>query len=95
MPIGAAGPAATTARSGYAVISDCRDVLLYHHVQPNDSISDSSSTSIQSFIQTLRDIVGVRQSIVVSAGALCCVSALTYAAPADYFSADGSRLQQA
>jgi hypothetical protein len=41
-----------------AAISDCRDVLLNHHVQPNDSSSDSSSSSIHSFIQTLRDLVG-------------------------------------
>lgn len=74
--------------SALTVISDGRDVLLNHKVGgESDSI-----TALESFVSNFGAITGDRQhAVIVSAEAQCCVSALTYAAPGDYFALDGSR----
>lgn len=68
------------------VISDGRDVLLNH------KLGGSSEIALDSFVQNFEALTGTRQhAVVVSAEAQCCVSALTYAMPGDYFAPDGSR----
>jgi hypothetical protein len=74
--------------SALTVISDGRDVLL--NLKANGSAL--SPAALDNFVQNFHALVGHREgAVVVSAEAQCCVSALTHAAPGDYFTADGSR----
>lgn len=73
------------------VVSDGRDVLIN-----NPMHSDAYRTSaVEEFRRHYEELTSSYPSgaIVISAEAQCCVSALTYVAPGDYFNEDGSRNQ--
>jgi hypothetical protein len=71
------------------VVSDSRDVLINNRKGHNTpDTSRLVDTFRQQFEQMTRNYPG---SIVVSAEARCCVSALTHVAPGSYFNLDGSR----
>jgi hypothetical protein len=81
--------------SALTVISDGRDVLLNHKAN-GSSDAESPSAVLEAFVESFHSLVGQREgAIVVSAEAQCCVSALTFAAPGDYFAPDGSRSKRA
>jgi hypothetical protein len=75
------------------VLSDARDVLINN---PLDSDIVDATVAIQEF-RTAFDMITFQQpgAIVVSAEAQCCVSALTYVQPGDYFNANGIRTGRA
>eukprot|EP00977_Amphora_coffeiformis_P028741 scaffold36787_cov199-Amphora_coffeaeformis.AAC.1 len=73
-------------------IVDGRDVLLNIHKEDKSKGRDV----IQGFIQSYLALTSGRPgSIVMSTEGQCCVSALTYAKPGDYFDRDGNRLGRA
>lgn len=72
------------------VVCDNRDVLL------NLAPGNDWQTSISSFQEFIKSIDQDRQgAVLISAESGCCVGALTYAAPGDYFNADGTRNHRA
>jgi hypothetical protein len=81
--------------SALVIVSDGRDVLLNHHQHTSDGVSEHSP--VQNFIRNFNELVGDRAAgaVVISAEAQCCVSALTYAVPGDYFAPDGTRNHRA
>jgi len=75
------------------VLSDGRDVLINN---PSFSGSETSQAALAEFRAAFEAITAQKpHAVVVSAEAQCCVSALTFAEPGDYFAADGSRAQRA
>lgn len=74
------------------VMSDSRDVLINHQWISQEDGAKGSATSGQEFLQAFEAVTAHSPSaIVVSAEAQCCVSALTYAVPGDYFDEEGKR----
>jgi hypothetical protein len=72
------------------VVCDNRDVLL------NLSPGKDWESGISRFQEFVKSIDQQRQgAVLISAESGCCVGALTYASPGDYFNADGSRNQRA
>lgn len=73
------------------VISDGRDVLMnFHHGK------SSATTVTEQFVKAFEGLHSQHPgAVVVSAEAQCCVSALTYVAPGDYFTATGDRAARA
>jgi hypothetical protein len=75
------------------IITDSRDVLMNIPVSADTSLSKQA---IEQFHFAFNELTHFNPgAIVVSAEAQCCVSALTHAAPGDYYNADGSRNERA
>jgi hypothetical protein len=74
------------------VISDSRDVLINNPFH-EDTYATLLADEFRSAYEELTD--GRPGSIVISAEAQCCVSALTHVSPGMYYHADGSRKQRA
>lgn len=73
------------------VISDSRDVLINN---PMHSVAYRYS-AVEEFRFHFEELTWKHPgAIVISAEAQCCVSALTYVAPGDYYNKDGSRNQR-
>jgi hypothetical protein len=71
------------------VLSDARDVLINN---PASSDAATAAAAVQDFRDAFNAVTfQYPGAIVISAEAQCCVSALTYAAPGDYFDVDGKR----
>ena len=79
------------AADSLAVISDGRDVLT------NTATTDrGSSTTVPRFVEAFDRLTSSSPgSVVISAEAQCCVSALTHFAPGELFGADGRRTNRA
>jgi hypothetical protein len=74
------------------IITDGRDVLI-NNPQATDKYSETAAAEFRfMFDEITRSESG---SVVVSAEAQCCVSALTHAAPGAYYNPDGTRNQRA
>ena len=75
------------------VLSDGRDVLINN---PAFSSPQTMRSAMNDFHEAFASITAQHpNAVVVSAEAQCCVSALTYAEPGDYFAVDGSRQKRA
>ena len=75
------------------VLSDGRDVLVNN---PAFGDTETAQIALVEFRAAFEKITAQKpHAIVISAEAQCCVSALTYAEPGDYFAPDGSRAQRA
>lgn len=74
------------------VVSDSRDVLINHRWISQEVGASGSTTTGQDFQRTFEVLTAHSPgAIIASAEAQCCVSALTYAIPGDYFGVDGKR----
>ena len=72
------------------VMSDSRDVLINHQWIQHEG-ADGSSVG-QEFVKAFETLTSTYPgAIVASAEAQCCVGALTFATPGDYFDEDGKR----
>ena len=75
------------------VLSDSRDVLLNN---PAFSGQETMASAVEGFRAAFDRLTEDHpHAVVVSAEAQCCVSALTFVEPGDYFAEDGSRQQRA
>lgn len=75
------------------VLSDGRDVLINN---PSFSGLEAGKAAVADFRKAFDTLTaGHHHAVVMSAEAQCCVSALTYVQPGDYFAEDGSRQQRA
>jgi len=75
------------------VLSDGRDVLINN---PAFSSEDMMRSALSDFRGAFETITSQHpHAVVVSAEAQCCVSALTFVQPGDYFGPDGSRQERA
>ena len=75
------------------VLSDGRDVLINNPAFGNSATAQIAIAEFRAAFDALTS--QNPHAVVVSAEAQCCVSALTFAQPGDYFSPDGSRAQKA
>jgi hypothetical protein len=78
--------------SSLVVLSDGRDVLL-NNPASSDKYVASAVAAFRAAFEGLTD--NHPGAVVISAEAQCCVSALTHAAPGNYYNTDGSRNQRA
>lgn len=74
------------------ILSDARDVIINDHLNLVGATSKAVEEMREAFEALTSNFPG---AIVASAEAQCCVSALTYAKPGDYFDADGHRKERA
>ena len=75
------------------VLSDGRDVLLNN---PSFSGLETMKSAVKNFHAAFAALTANHpNAVVISAEAKCCVSALTYVEPGDYFTEDGRRQQRA
>jgi len=75
------------------VLSDGRDVLINNPSFSNPELMQSAMDDFRAAFDTVT--AQHPHAVVVSAEAQCCVSALTFVQPGDYFAPDGSRNKRA
>jgi hypothetical protein len=74
------------------ILTDGRDVLVNNPI----STEQYRGTAASAFLATFEQLTAAETgSVIVSAEAQCCVSALTHAQPGDYYNKDGSRKDRA
>jgi hypothetical protein len=78
------------------VLSDARDVLINAPLASRSGNGGATSKAVQELLEGFEALTSLYPgAIVASAEAQCCVGALTYAKPGDYFDEDGRRKERA